>query len=180
MYSQKRIKDPTAYLIRILKHPVYFFIFLGSSVITSMVLIWFFNLELIIHIINSSVLDVTATIGFFFESIGVVYAGLFDSVRNFLFVAFSLIFGLNVSVLIYTHRKIAARPLLRKSSFITALLGAGCVACGGSILAPVLTGIGLTASIGISLFINIVAFVLAICFGIYSLHILLRHGNGSF
>lgn len=179
MYPQKHTRNPVAHLTRILKHPVYFFVFLVSSAITGMVLIWFFNLELIIHIINSDALSVTATIGFFFESVGGIYAGVFDSVRNFLFVAFSLVFGLNVSVLIYTRRRIAARPQLRKSSFVTALLGAGCVACGGSILAPVLTAIGLTASIGISLFINVVAFVLAICFGMYSLRILLQHGDGS-
>lgn len=163
----------------IIKRPQYTVLFLGSTLLVSMVLVWFFNLELILHIVDNSVLEIDGKITFFFHTVGMIYADVLTSLRSFLFVLVSIVFGLNITVLAFLKRyhRTQSTP---KSGFVVALVGSGCVACGGSILAPILVFMGATASVALSHFINITAFVLAAVLAFYSLYTLISRNKGVF
>jgi len=66
----------------------------------------------------------------------------FDSIQAFGIVLFSFLFGLNLSVITYVLKNQGLKNIPKKSSFggtVFAVLAGGCVACGTSILAPLLT-----------------------------------------
>lgn len=161
--------EPVKPIIHILKRPRYALLFAGTTVLVNMVLVWFFNLELIIHVIGNTSLDTGEKTTFFFRTVASIYSDMFTSLRSFLFVAFSLVFGLNITTLVFLRQQRVSSKT-PKSSFAVALIGSGCVACGGSIVAPVLTLAGATASLALSYFINIIAFVAAVALGFYSLY----------
>ena len=101
----------------------------------------------------------------------------FDSVQALGIVIFSSLFGLNLALLVYVLRNQGFKNIPKKSSFggtVFAVLAGGCVACGTSILAPLVATFGATSTAflrDLSAWLNWTASVL-IVYSIYKLGLL--------
>jgi len=149
-------------LADMLQKPAYSGLCIAVAGVAGLVLIWFFNLELIVHVVSNASLTPGQKAAFFPRSLAHVYATTFTSLRSFLFVLFTLLFGLNIMSFVYIKRRGEKEKRARWGSFPVALLGSGCAACGGSILTPLLTLSGATVAAGGFALIHIGALVIAI------------------
>lgn len=106
--------------------------------------IWSLNLDLIIYIFFEAPLSLFGKIEFFFDGYKSLFSN-FDSLLSVSIVVFSFLFGLNIALLVYVLRHVGVKSIPKKSggiAFIFAILGGGCVACGTSLLTPVLISLG--------------------------------------
>ncbi|PSO43015.1 hypothetical protein BRC19_03100 [Candidatus Saccharibacteria bacterium QS_5_54_17] len=149
-------------LADMLKKPAYSGLCIAVAGAAGFVLIWFFNLELIVHVLSNTSLTPGQKAAFFPRSLLHVYATTFTSLRSFLFVVFTLLLGLNIMSFTYIKRRGEKGKRARWGSLPIALLGSGCAVCGGSILTPLLTLSGATVAAGASAFIHIGALVIAV------------------
>lgn len=84
----------------------------------------------------------------------------------------SELFAFNLVLLVYVLRQKAAK--LREggrgaAGIFAGIIGAGCAACGTSLLTPFLTGIGASGSLGLTEVIGTVANIVAIALICYSI-----------
>ncbi len=92
-------------------------------------------------------------------------------------VIFSILFGINLAILVYALKRQGLKNIPKKSGFggmILAIVSGGCVACGTSLLAPLLATFGAVSSSflqDLSLYINWVGSLLMI-YSIYKLGLL--------
>ncbi len=136
---------------RVLIKPHYFlgtiiFIFLAANTI-----IWSLNFELARFIITEPALTVADKLNFFSSSLRDIFT-TYESNQALGIALFSVLFGINISVLIYVLKNIGLKKIAKQSGasgagLIVAILAGGCVACGTSLLAPILVTLGATSSI---------------------------------
>jgi hypothetical protein len=146
MKTSFRLKFKITYkaVLFVLKKPAYLISTVLLSFLMAGVIIWSFNYELVGYIIFEAPLNFFEKIEFF--SYG--YQNLFNTLDSLLssgILIFSFLFGVNTSMLIYVIKNHGFKNLPKKSStsaFILAILGGGCIACGTSLLAPILISIG--------------------------------------
>lgn len=128
----------------VLSKPLYLLTAVLLSILMAGIIIWSLNYELVGYIIFDAPLNFIEKIEFF--SYG--YQNLFNTLDSLLssgILLFSFLFGINASMLIYTIKNHGFNNIPKKSSsgaFILAILGGGCIACGTSLLAPILISLG--------------------------------------
>jgi hypothetical protein len=131
-------------VLYVLKKPIYLISALLLSILMAGIIIWSLNFELLRYIIFDSPLNFFQKIEFF--SYG--YQNLFNTLDSLLssgIVILSILFGINTTMLVYVVKNHRFKNLPKKSStsaFVLAILGGGCIACGTSLLAPILISIG--------------------------------------
>lgn len=136
------IKDA---LKHIAKKPSYITIGILAAFFMAGLVIWSLNLGLIIYIFLDAPLNFIDKIGFFVDG----YQSLFSNINSYLSVSiivFSILFGVNIALLVYVLRHIGYSKIPKKSgggAFIFAILSGGCIACGTSLLTPILISLGL-------------------------------------
>lgn len=136
------IKDA---LLLIIKKPTYLAIWLVTAFLMAGLVIWSLNLELVLYIFFETPLSFLDKIGFFLEG----YRSLFSNLNSLLsvsIVVFATLFGLNIALLVFVLRHIGFSAIPKKSgggAFVFAILGGGCIACGTSLLTPILISLGL-------------------------------------
>lgn len=135
------IKDALKYIA---KKPGYIVVAIISGFIMAGIVIWSLNIELILYIFIDAPLSLIDKFGFFIDG----YQSLFSNINSLLSVSiilFSVLFGVNIALLTYVLRHIGLSAIPKKSgggAFIFALLSGGCIACGTSLLTPVLISLG--------------------------------------
>lgn len=136
-------------------------------------MLWVFNLNLLWYIITSSQLDLYAKSNVFIGSLEAVYTN-FDSgsAASLLFVC--VILGMNFSALLYilgNSKQAAARDGAATGlSALAVAIGSGCAACGASILTPLLTATGATATIGTSRQLGVMANIIGFGLALWSMY----------
>lgn len=119
---------------------------LGSLII--FVLQWLFNIEGLLFIIRYT----SQSIGEVIEFLSQGFLNIFRYPDDLTPISFILIAGLQATAVILVIRlKASAKPQLRKQTAAlgVGLIGAGCVACGGSVLTPVLGALSTTFAAGV-------------------------------
>jgi hypothetical protein len=136
------------------------------------VLQWLLNIELLVDIFSSnSGLSFLEKIDVIADGVGKVFTQLNDWTP----VTFILISVLQAAALvlfiILKRQAIQGRQasLKHATSMSVAIFGAGCVACGGSLVAPILSIIGSNVSIGLAQSIGDVLLLLAVILSWYAL-----------
>lgn len=145
-----RIKvDATYRAVRaVLLKPVYLFISVVFGLSIAGFIIWSLNFDLILNILFESGLTIVEKLRFF--SYG--YQSLFSDIGNIHslgIIIFSILFGTNVSMLIFVIRRQGLSAVPKKSgssALLFAILSGGCVACGTSLLAPLFITLGVTST----------------------------------
>ncbi len=158
----------------------YLLLLVSLTVATSFIFTWFFSLDVVLFVVNSNI-DFNQKILFFIGSITSVYGDIF-SPYSVMFMLFSFIFASNITLLIYLsrHRRTNKNNKLSSSTMGAGLIGAGCIACGGSIITPVLGMAGVGATAQLSQTISLMAFLLASLFGLFGVKKLLTQMHMQF
>jgi hypothetical protein len=139
-----RLKVTMSAIVELFKQPKYALLSILASLLSGAFLMWSLNLDLVSYIIFDAPLTVVEKIQFFATS----YRDLFttyESTQAMSMLLFMILFGLNISLLVYVIRNQGFSSATGKSSaggLLVAVLGSGCLACGTSLLAPLLATFG--------------------------------------
>jgi hypothetical protein len=133
---------------KVLMRPAYFLLAILGTLLASGSILWSLNLDLARYIWLEAPISLPTKLGFFFDVYKSIYT-TYSSVQGTTIVVFSILFGINLSLLVFVlkHRGFQAIP--KKSGiggFAVAIVGGGCIACGTSLLAPLLATFGATAT----------------------------------
>lgn len=158
---------------RLLLRPAYLIAAVLIALLTLGIVLWAFNLNLLRYILSEPTLMVIERLWFLVSIYGSVLTN-FESLVAVSLVLFSALFGINLAALIFVIKqkgKIVSSGGKSAGGIITAIIGAGCAACGTSIISPVLAALGASGSIALAqsvgLAINI-ASIIIMFFSIYA------------
>lgn len=154
---------------KVIAKPRFLVIAVLAAFIMLAILVWLFNIGLFLFVIKSDVLSFAEKLGFFGSSFTGIFKNL-DDYRALAMVAVSVLTGVNFAVLMFVLRSTAKAKTKGGKGVLVALLGSGCVACGGSILSPLLAQLGSAASIAVSQSIGVIAYSAALMLIAYSLY----------
>lgn len=160
---------------RVMIEPAYLLLALSVSWLFLGILVWLTNLSLLKSALFGSSLSLVEKADFILSGYRSIFTN-FEPLAATLLVILALLFGINAALLIFVKR--GSLQQARQSgtqSFGAALAGiisAGCAACGTSILAPLLGGIGAAASIGLVEVIGVAANIVAFSLLLYSIYTL--------
>lgn len=132
----------------VLRIPKYFVFAFVSVFVMSGLIVWSLNLGLLRYILFEAPLSFAEKLEFFSYTYETLYT-TFSSVQAMGITILSVLFGINAAMLVYIIRRQGLASVPKKSgsgAFALAILGGGCVACGTSIIAPLLATIGATSS----------------------------------
>ncbi len=132
----------------VFRQPLFSMIAIFAALLTSAVVLWSLNIELIGYIMFSAPLPFADKIEFFvsiYRDIFIVY----QTTQAIGIMIFSAFFGVNLAMLLFVASRRGFSDLPKKSGFfslLVAIIGGGCAACGTSLLAPLLTTFGIVSS----------------------------------
>lgn len=159
---------------RLMLKPIYGLLAIVIASITLAVVLWAFNLNLLWFVLFDSGLPLLEQFNFLAGIYGSI-ATNFESSLALTLVLFSILFGINMSALVFVLRqRVRAKAAAGKSigGLAGAIVGAACAACGTSIVAPLLSALGATGTVGLANSIGAIVNILSIgliLFAIYSL-----------
>lgn len=168
-----KIKNSTKGIVRVFKNPLYIIFSLVLSFLISGFVIWSLNFDLVQYIVFDAPISIVDKLRFFWDVQTGIYTA-YSSPQATGILLFGLLFGINGALIVYLVRSGALRSIPKKSgsaSFLFALLSGGCVACGTSIIAPLLASLGATSAVftsSLSNWLNWISIVL-ILYSIYKL-----------
>lgn len=153
--------------------PQYAVLALTWAFLTLGILLWVFNLNLLGYIFSNTTLSIGEKILFVLQGYASVFTN-FDSLGAATLLVFSILLGINFALLLFVLRA-AGASVKRESgkgglSLAAAILGAGCAACGTSILAPLLTAAGATSTITLVRTIGVLANTVGIGLVLFSIY----------
>ena len=168
-----RLKNSLSGFVSVFKNPLYIVFALLLSFLISGFVIWSLNFDLLRYILFDAPISVFDKIQFFWDVQTGIYTA-YSSPQATGILLFGLLFGINGAMIFKVVKTGALSNIPKKSggaSFIFAVLSGGCVACGTSILAPLLATLGATSSAftsGLSNWLNWISIIL-ISYSIYKL-----------
>lgn len=125
---------------KVLRTRPYFRYFLLLWLITISIFLWLVNLNLLAYIVSSPVLTPFGKIDFIFDT----YTSFF-TISNPVSLSrlfFSLLLAINLTLLVFLWRAGQRQGVVRSNSgALIAMIGSHCVACGTSLVAPLVTAL---------------------------------------
>jgi hypothetical protein len=168
-----RIKNSLKGVKIVFSNPIYILIAIIMSFLISGFIIWSLNFDLVKFIVFDAPISFLDKIIFFWDVQTGIYTA-YNSSQATGIILFGLFFGINTSLIAYVIKSESIKKIPKKSGgggLVFALLSGGCVACGTSILAPLLATLGATSSAFTSELSNYFnwAGILLITYSIYKL-----------
>ena len=159
-----RIKNSARGFVSVFSKPKYILLALATSVFISGFIIWSLNFDLVKFILFEAPISFGEKIRFFWDvqygvwqaafpalqPDDVIVSGVYTSFQALGILIFSGLFGINIAMITAMFKNGGLKSIPKKSGgggLILALLSGGCVACGTSILAPILATFGATSSV---------------------------------
>lgn len=128
----------------VFRYPTYILIaFIGAFLVSGLI-VWSLNLSLVKYIIFEAPLNFLQKIDFFSDAFRGIYS-TYNSIQGTGIILFSILFGINLALLVYVLRNRGFESIPKKSGiggFAAAIIGGGCIACGTSIIAPIIATSG--------------------------------------
>lgn len=164
--------------VKVFYNPGYILLVVVGALLSASLVIWSLNLDLARYILLEldGVSMATRLQTIFWDP----YISIFTTLESFQalgIVMFSTLFGFNTAILVYVLKNQGLSNIPKKSSFggtVSAVLAGGCVACGTSVLAPLMATFGATSGVflrDLSTWLNWAASILII-YSIYKLGLL--------
>jgi len=164
--------------VKLFYNPGYILLVVVGALLSASLVIWSLNLDLARYILLEldGVSMATRLQTIFWDP----YISIFTTLESFQalgIVMFSTLFGFNTAILVYVLKNQGLSNIPKKSSFggtVSAVLAGGCVACGTSVLAPLMATFGATSGVflrDLSTWLNWAASILII-YSIYKLGLL--------
>jgi hypothetical protein len=132
---------------KVFTRPLYILIAVFSAFLGLGIILWSLNLDALRFILFMG--EIPASVKFDFVT--GVYQGLFgliDTMQSLVLITFAVLFGVNISLMIFVvFSRVSNRSAQTKGAggLALAIIAGGCAACGASLLAPLLTTIGITS-----------------------------------
>ena len=153
--------------------PAYTLLAVLASFVALGVLVWITNLGLLWSVVVHSSLGIGGKVDFILDGYKSLFTN-FEVLPALTILVFVILFGINLALLAFVAKgsiKTAAAGSSKSIVGIVAgVIGAGCAACGTSILAPVLSGVGASASITLTGLIGLAANILGIGLLLFSIY----------
>lgn len=143
-----KVKVSLRSVLTVFKNPLYILQAVFATIIASGFILWSLNLDLLQYVWFNTPLSTLEKLDFFFSIYRDIYTS-YGSIEATGIIVFSILFGINLALLVFVIKHHGLRAVPKKSGvggFMLAILGGGCVACGTSILAPLLATIGATTT----------------------------------
>lgn len=124
--------------------PASWVLFVLGSLLASSFMLWSLNLDLVSYILFDAPISFADKVEFFSATYRDIFT-TYESPQALGIIIFSVLFGINSALLWLVIRNKGFRNIPKKSGvggMIAAILGGGCVACGTSLLAPLLATVG--------------------------------------
>ncbi len=160
-------------VVQVMKRSGYILYAAVSSFLISGLIIWSLNFDLVKFILLEAPISAFEKFRFFWDVQTSVYTSYpFGQATGI--ILFGIVFGINLALITYVMRNGGLKTIPKKSGgsgLILAILSGGCIACGTSILAPILVTLGVTSSaflIELSIWLNWGGIIL-ITYSIYKL-----------
>ena len=168
-----KIRNSLKGFVSVMRRPKYILIAVAVGFFMSGFIIWSLNFDLVKYIVIEAPISVGEKIRFFWDVQTGIYTA-YNSLQATGIISFSLLFGINISLITYVFKTVGLKSIPKKSGgggLILALLSGGCVACGTSILAPLFATLGATSSVIVSDISNILNWLgsILILYSIYKL-----------
>lgn len=158
---------------KVFKKPSYALLAIFGSLATVAVILWAFNLDVLSYLIFKAPISPAEKLGLFADIYKDVYTN-FSEFHEVVTVAFTLLFGINFALMTFIIKNNGFKSIPKKSGLgglVLAIVGGGCVACGTSLLAPLLASVSGASSVffrDLSLILNMLA-VSLVTYSIYRL-----------
>lgn len=139
-------------LITTFRKPLYALLAAAVAFVTLGLILWSLNLGLVKYILFEAPLGIMQKADFILS----IYGGFlssYESLQVVVLSVFSVLFGINAALLVYVIRQGNKRAALSGSSaggLVAAIVSGGCIACGTSLLAPILSSFGAAGTIGLT------------------------------
>ena len=155
----------------VMTRPHYVLLAFLVSFISLGILLWSLNIDLLGYIFFEAPLNLIEKFDFILDVYGSILTN-YESFQAMVMALFSMLFGINIAVLIYVMRGGQKEAIKSKSSvggLSLAVIGGGCIACGTSIITPLLATLGATSSIAFTNAIGLYLNLIGIAFITFSL-----------
>jgi len=135
-----KLKVSAVAVSRVLIKPHYFAGMIIFVLLAANLVIWSLNFELAQFIIIDSGLPVADKLRFFSTSVRDIFT-TYESNQALGIAVFSVLFGINMSMLVFVLNNIGLKKMAKQSGasgagLVFAVISGGCVACGASLLPP--------------------------------------------
>lgn len=169
-----KLKVSLGAVLRVLRHPGYALLSVALSGLTVLILLWFFNINLLVYVFGAANISLLDKAIFFFRGFESLVTNV-DSLPAAVLLVFGVMSGINLAVLVYLLRRAGKQAALagggkNAGGAVAALIGSGCAACGSSVLGPLLGLFGASISIGVARQIGVLANIIGICLVAYSIY----------
>lgn len=155
-------------IIAVLSKPTYTLITLVSGLIVLGTLIWFFSFDTLLYLVGLPNYPISDKLSYFFSGYTNSALYFFRDPVVFTRVVFSVLAGINIGLYVFIRKH--QQPItVRKGlgGFGVALLASGCVACGISILSPLVAGVSAGAAVTIGRAVGSIGNIIGIGLMIY-------------
>lgn len=168
-----KFKNSIAGIVNTFKNPIYIIGAIIFSFLITGLIIWSINLDLLRFTLFESGFDLSTKIEILWDVQTGIYSA-YNSIQATGIILFGLLFGINFALIVKVVRSGAFKKIPKKSGgtgLFFAILSGGCVACGTSILTPIVATLGASASISVNELSNILNWIsiFLILYSIYKL-----------
>lgn len=168
-----RLKNSFSGIVKTFSHPLYVMLAVIFGFLITGLIIWALNLDLLRFTLFESGFDLETKMQILWDVQTGIYSA-YSSLQATGIIVFGFVFGINFSLIIKVIRSGSLKNIPKKSGstgLVLAVISGGCVACGTSILAPLLATFTATASVSVSELSNTLNWisVLLILYSIYKL-----------
>lgn len=144
-----RLKVSAKGFLYVFKRPQYVGGAIIGTFIAANLVIWSLNLELAQYVITEASIPISEKLNFFSSSVRDIFT-TYESAQAFGIALFSVLFGINIAMLVYVLINSGLRKAAKKSGasgagLVVAVVAGGCIACGTSLLAPIAITLGVTS-----------------------------------
>lgn len=144
-----KIKISLGAVAKVLIKWQYLLIAIFTYLLAEAMVLWSLNIDLLRYVIIDSGVSLGTKIEFFFG----VYRDIFSNYEHLQalsVIIFSVLFGINAAMVVFVLKNRDYKSIPKKSGFggtVFAIIGGGCLACGTSILYPLLITLGLGTTV---------------------------------
>ncbi|MCA9327038.1 hypothetical protein KDA14_00755 [Candidatus Saccharibacteria bacterium] len=142
-----KIRTSAQNVFAVLTKPAYGLLTVAMMLLLVSVIVWSLNYQLVTYVLLELPISVAQKIQFFAYGYQSLFTS-FDILLSVSVIIISVLFGINIAVLVYAVRRRSASVGSAGTGGVAALLGilsSGCAACGTSLLGPLLATFGATS-----------------------------------
>ncbi len=161
----------------VLAKPKYLAVAITAWLITLGLLLWLFSFDTLLYVLTLQNYEASQKVSFFLSPFINSFTFFFRDPVTATRMIFSVLAGISFALFLYARNSQPTGPSQRVKSFSglgIALLGSGCVACGTSLISPVLIGAGAGTTAVIGAAVGTIGYIIGIVLIVFAIKGLLK------